>query len=107
MTARVVRRRPEVYHDVIAAAEYIERDSADAALRFFDAVEATVAGLAAMPGKGAVRQFESPRLEGIRAWAVEGFENYLLFYRWTEPTIVVLAILHGARDLPPLLERRA
>lgn len=37
---------------------------------------------------------------------VPGFENYIVFYLPTMAEVQILAVLHGARDLPRLLEGR-
>jgi plasmid stabilization system protein ParE len=42
----------------------------------------------------------------VRTWAVPGFENYLIFYLPTTTEVQILALLHGARDLPSALETR-
>lgn len=101
-----VRRRLGVSTDVIELAEYIARDNLDAALRFLDRVEETIKGLAEMPGKGAYREFVDPRLHELQSWAVDGFPNQLIFYRVREETLLVVAVLHGARDLPSVLANR-
>jgi toxin ParE1/3/4 len=101
-----VHRRPEVAEDIIGLAEYISRDSLETALRFFDAVEATIENLAELPGKGSRRDFEDPRLKDLRSWAVQGFPNHLIFYEATDQTLLIVAVLHGARDLPAALKNR-
>jgi toxin ParE1/3/4 len=95
-----------VFRDVIEIAEQISRDSTASALRFFDNVEATLDGLLQMPGKGSPKEFAHPALAGLRSWPVEGFPNHLVFYRQTDYGMFVLAIMHGARDLPAILEGR-
>jgi len=104
---RAIRRRPEVWEDIIGLAEYIARDSLETAARFFDAVEATIKWLAEMPGTGALRDFADPRLKNLRSWAVQGFPNHLIFYEVNDATVMVLAVLHGARDLPAALKDRS
>ena len=79
----IIRRHRLVLQDIVDIAEYIARDSVDAALRFLDSTEATVGGLLDMPGKGALCEFEEAHLAGIRFWAVDGFPNHLIFYRPT------------------------
>ena len=46
-----------------------------------------------------------PRLAGLRRFPVSGFGNYLIFYRQIDGGIEVLAVVHGARDIPSLLKR--
>jgi plasmid stabilization system protein ParE len=103
---RFVRRHRLVSRDVIDLAGYIGQDSTGAALRFFDNVDTTLLGLAEMPGKGALREFDDPRLAGLRSWAVDGFPNHLIFYQPTDFGIYVLSVRHGARELPGDLAER-
>ena len=35
-------------------------------------------------------------------WRVKGFEKYLVFYRPLKDGIVVLRVIHGARDIEDL-----
>ena len=103
MTA-LVRRHPDVADDIAGIAEYISHDSMDAALRFAPAVEATIRGLADFPGKGSIKPFEHPRLGDVRSWAVDGFPNHLILYRLEQGgSIFIVAITHGARELPGVL----
>lgn len=101
-----VYRRPGVATDIIQIAEHISADNLDAALRFFSAVENTVAGLAEMPGKGMRREFADPQLKDLRSYAVDGFPNHLVFYTFDDRRLLVIAVIHGARDLPRALEGR-
>ena len=43
----------------------------------------------------------------MRSWAVSGFENYLIFYRPQSEGIEVVRFVHGARDIPSLLDEEA
>ena len=98
--------RSGVFEDVRATIDYLAVRNVDAAERFASAVPATLDGLTKMPGKGSPRKFRSKRLSGIRSWPVDGFRKYLIFYRPIEGGIEVLAIVHGARNLPQLLKLR-
>lgn len=104
--SRTVRRHRLVWRDVIDSAAYIERDSLDAALRFFSNVETTLNKLAEMPTAGALRELQDVRLSNLRSWPVDGFPNHLIFYQPTAQGVYVLAIIHGARDLLSALEDR-
>jgi toxin ParE1/3/4 len=73
------------------------------ASRFFEAAYRAFNQLLEMPRIGAPHAHLSPRLEGLRRWAVPGFRSYLIFYRETEQGIEVLRVLHGARDLDKIL----
>lgn len=50
------------------------------------------------PRLGKVQTFAQVRLEGVRAWPVLGFRNWLVYYRETTTVIDVIDVLHGARD---------
>jgi plasmid stabilization system protein ParE len=47
---------------------------------------------------------DNPRLKGLRSWPVSGFEAHRIYYVETPDAIRVIRILHGMRDLPPILE---
>ena len=104
MTAEA-RFFPRARRDLIEQASYLaENASPSVAERFLDAVEQTAAGLAAMPRKG--RVWKSARFETrseLRVWKVAGFPKILIFYQLESSGISVVRVLHGARDLPPLL----
>ena len=104
--SRVVRRRPGVWRDVVDIADYIARDNLGASLRFIDAVERTVTGLAEMPGKGKAREPIDAALHGVRSYAVDGFPNHLVFYTFDDHRVLVIAVLHGARDVGRVLRER-
>jgi toxin ParE1/3/4 len=86
----------EIYEDI-----YLDRP--DAAERFLSAARAAFTNLAEMPGMG--RIWESPfrHPEGTRVLPMHGFRNYLIFYRASAGGVEILRVLHGARDLGPLL----
>lgn len=99
-----ILRRPKARQDIIESALYLAKDNPDAARRFLEAVEATVATIAAMPGMGAPRAYKHPSLQGLRSLPVRGFDKHLIFYRPLEPGIEIVRVLHGARDLGSILE---
>jgi toxin ParE1/3/4 len=83
---------------------YIAQRSREAALRFFQAAEASFEKLAAMPELGQRQSFGRTELAGLRVWQVRGFENYLIFYRPVEGGIEIVRVLHGARDIAAIFE---
>ncbi|MES2205537.1 MAG: type II toxin-antitoxin system RelE/ParE family toxin [Pseudomonadota bacterium] len=83
-----------------AFADYIASENIDASMRFLEAIEKTFDNLNQHPGIGSTRYAHLPLLEGLRVWAVSGFENYLIFYIERSTHVDVLRILHGARDIP-------
>ena len=57
-----------------------------------------------MPRMGRAWEGLRSETQGVRVWKVEGFSKIMLFYRVEQTGISVIRILHGARDLPALME---
>lgn len=93
-------------HDLTQAADFIARDSVDAADRFVRSAFATFDFLADNPGVGVRYRSRSTRLRDIRRWFVQGFPNHLIFYRPTKASLRIAGIIHGSRDLDALLRYR-
>lgn len=73
----------------------------DAAERFCEALERALALLSTHPQLGARAGFQhAPQ---VRKWVVQPFPNYLLFHEDRAEGVLVIRLLHGARDLPPLI----
>lgn len=102
-----IHRHPQVEDDIFEAAAYLIERSPAAARRFVDAVETTLKNLAHWRRIGSRKSFSQRQLAGIRTWHIAGFRNYLIYYMPAADGIYVLAILHGARDAPPILGDRA
>ena len=102
MNPRIVRR-PKAKRDVVEIALYLSERSLEASDRFVDAVERAFRSLAGMPGMGSPRRFRKPQFTGLRMWPVQGFDNYLVFYRPLEDGIEVVRVLHAARDIDRIL----
>jgi toxin ParE1/3/4 len=94
-----IRLRATAEQDVASYAEFLQRDSLDAALRFLDAANAAFALLGKTPYIGAPCRYQKPHYEGLRAWPVAGFKKCLIFYRVVSGEVEVIRVLHGARDL--------
>ena len=89
--------------DVFGYFQYIREHNPEAALRFLEAIDCTVEGLALQPLKGRLRKFRGRDLKNIRSWRVDDFENYLIFYRFAGMRLEILRIKHGAMDFPQAL----
>ena len=76
----------------------------DAAERFCVAVERAFALLAAHPQLGSKAGFR--HAPEVRKWVVQKFSDYLLFYVEQADGVAIIRLLHGARDLPPLIPPR-
>lgn len=73
--------------------EYFAERSPEAGLRFLDALEARCRLLASFPRTGRKRDDLGP---GVRTVVVR---NYVVYFREEADGIVLLRVLHGARDV--------
>lgn len=105
MTHKVVLR-PEVADDLHGIVAYLEQSSIDVANRFAPAVFLGFDQLAEMPGMGSLKQFRSRPMRDIRSWAVPGFRNHLIYYRIHSDAVIVLGVMHGAREVSKELRSR-
>jgi toxin ParE1/3/4 len=106
MKAPRVVLHPAVPDDLRSIIDYLAERSPDAAARFARAIRKTVVDVARFPGAGSPKQFNDAKLAGVRSWRVRSFKKYLIFYWPIEDGIRVLAVLHGARDVPSALGDR-
>jgi len=85
--------------ELAAIWDYIATGNRDAADRFLEAAHGTFQELARMPAMGRHRHFPQARLNNLRSFRIQDFENYLVFYRPIQDGVEVFHVLHGARDL--------
>jgi len=83
--------------DLLEIWSYVADDNPAAADDLLDDVDATCTRLADAPHSGRLREELAPNLRSLPVG------NYVIFYRPEVDGIVVIRILHGARDLPELL----
>jgi toxin ParE1/3/4 len=100
---RVIIRAPAA-RDLEERADYLAERTLDASLRFSEAVADAFRQLAGMPGIGAPQEFKNSSLRGIRCFRVPRFVKHLIFYQFDDDSLTVLRVLHGARDIPNLLD---
>jgi len=94
--ARSVIWRRLAEEDLTDACVYLGFDSPVAAENLLDAIEDTVQFLLENPSAGRLRRFRSPRARGVR--------SYLIFYPIDAGNLEIVRFVHGARDIPSLLE---
>lgn len=95
---RQLRIQPLAQDDLRRQAEFIAEDSVDAALRLFDAAEATYDFLAETPFAGCLCQFDSPETRDLRIWRISGFPNHLIVYRVSESELLIVRVLHASQN---------
>src|ERR1700722_163442 len=98
-----LRILPAADADVDEAALFIARDNFDAAMRFFDAGDATYRQIREHPARWPKYELPEPQLANLRKHAVVGFRNYLVFYEIRGDVVEIIRVLHGARDIPSIL----
>jgi toxin ParE1/3/4 len=89
--------------DLLDIHRYLQADNLDAADRFLQAVDHCFLELAAHPHAGRAWASTHPALAGVRLLPVPRFMNYLVFYRPSNRSILILRILHAAREWNNLL----
>jgi toxin ParE1/3/4 len=80
--------------DLIEIHDYIAEDRPVAAARLLQRLERACKTLASTPHKGRPREDLAP---AMRVYLVK---PYLIFFRLTREGILVMRVIHGARDLP-------
>jgi toxin ParE1/3/4 len=89
--------------DILEQADwYIAKSGHPLAKRWDKAVTATVLRSIRNPASGKVCSFKAPELRSVRTLPVAGFSKHLLFYQVRRSKLVVLRVVHGARDLETL-----
>ena len=80
--------------------DYIALDNPPAAKRVYQAIAAAAEGLRELPHIG-----RPGRLPGTRELSVDALP-YIIVYQVDADTVTILAVFHGARDLPRALRER-
>ncbi len=91
---------PRARDDLFEIIDYIADDNPDAALRARDRLFAAFDRLAKRPGLGHARPDLVPAAFGVRFWPVG---TWLVVYRPSAPTIEIVRVLSGYRDIAAIL----
>jgi toxin ParE1/3/4 len=85
---------------------YRSRSGAKLAARWEAAVDKATRSLLELPERGSPCRFRAPALADMRWIPVPGFRKHLIFYRYLtrEKTVLIVEVLHGARDLEAIFE---
>lgn len=100
-----VNKTNQANRDLAEIAEYYGGESLDLELRFIEAAEEAFSNLAAMPEKGAKREYFHPKLKGLRMWSIPDFPKILIFYNPQENGVEVVRVLHSSRDIDTLFTK--
>ncbi len=98
-----VLKRSRFLADYRAIILHISEQNPLAADRFCDAVEAALELLALQPELGPKAGFA--KAADVRFWPLRRYPNFLIFSRVTGGSVIMLRLLDGRRNLPPLLPK--
>lgn len=89
--------------DVLEQATWYEKQSGlRLARRWEQAVTSVLLRIATTPAAGTQCTFKEADLKGVRRMPVPRFPKHLVFYRVHSQELIILRIVHGARDLESL-----
>jgi toxin ParE1/3/4 len=95
---RVARLTIEADRDLDQIWVYIAENNFDAADRVGKEIQAEIQKLAAQPGMG--HWHAELRDATHRVWKIN---SYLIIYRFDDAELVVLRVIHGARDIGSMI----
>lgn len=99
-----ISKRAEL--DIEEIALYLALDNPTAEAMFREALNSSFELLSTMPDMGSMRDFHNPRFSLMRMFPVKKFDNYLIFYQSTKEGLLIVRVLHGARDIAALFEEK-
>jgi plasmid stabilization system protein ParE len=102
-----LRISPAASRSVIDQADHYRQTlDLDLVQRWELAVDQAVNSLLSLPERGAPCRFRSPALAGLRWIFVPGFAKHMVFYRYLprKQAILIVQVLHGARNLETILD---
>lgn len=82
--------------DLVETAFYITEDDPELPDRFLDAFEEKLEDIRRTPKIGSISRFRD--WLNVRMWFVRGFRKSLIFYTENADEIVILHVVHSARD---------
>lgn len=89
--------------DILEQAEWYEvRESHELAKRWERAVDSALMQIVRRPKAGSPCRFRAHELRDVRRATIRGFPKHLIFYQFQEAEILILRVVHGARDLEGL-----
>lgn len=90
-------------NDILEQADWYRQHSGQAlANRWESAVTAALLRIVENPNSGSLCRFSADELQGIRRMPIARFPKHLVFYRAESGEILILRVIHGARDLESL-----
>jgi toxin ParE1/3/4 len=89
--------------DIVDQADWWQQQSGpELARRWERAVTSAVLRIMDNPRVGAISSFQHAELRNVRRILIPGFPKHLIFYQVRKSEILILRVVHGARDLESL-----
>jgi len=98
-TPKLPHRRRLAIADIASHSNHIAERNLEAAFRFLDAIESTIALLCQFPEAGGIVPTTRPETQALRAKLVTDFGNYMILYFVTDETIDIVRVIRGGQDL--------
>lgn len=89
---------PHAVYDIDTISDYLEAGRSGGGTRFQSALQKTFARLERLPESGALFDPPSQRRPNLRVAQVSRFPNHAVYYQPTDDGILVVRVLHNARD---------
>lgn len=99
---KLARKSPAALLDLRQQVDYLGDRSLETAERFLASAEAAFELLAVNPELGSLHLTPHGRLSGLRSWTIGDFPNHVIFYQAVDDGVVVIRVVHGARDADAL-----
>jgi toxin ParE1/3/4 len=89
--------------DIVEQGDWYDTQSGKAlAERWEEGVASAIRRVLNSPDTGTLCRFKEPQLSGVRRISIPRFPKHLLFYVSDGAEILVIRVVHGARDLESL-----
>ncbi len=89
--------------DILEQAEWYEQHSGRVlARRWEGAVTSALLLIRKNPRSGSLCSFKADELRGVRRRSIQKFPKHLIFYQADGGEVLILRVIHGARDLESL-----
>ena len=98
-----VKRKQTYARAMTTITRKLAKQNTASALNFIDEVEAAEELLRQSPGIGRFYDKDHSRLSTLQVYVLPKFKSYLVFYCVESDLLVMVHLLHGARDLPKTL----
>jgi toxin ParE1/3/4 len=99
---------PSADNDIVRQFEwYVEQDVPEIARRFRQSLQSSFEAVLSRPQAGAPRSVRNSALHGLRAWSVNGFGEFHIYYVLRQEVVMIVRVLHDKRDVDAILDKQS